>query len=260
VTREEATAGPGAGLNTVQKACAVLRALAGHRSPAALRDVAKAAGVNKVTAFRILGTLAGEGFVRRPANSRLYELGPEVLALSAALRRSPNLLDQARLALFQIAAASGDAAVLSVRSGIEAISVDRQTGDYPIQSNYLHPGTRRPLGIGAGATAILAALPDAEMLGLLDLLAPRLAAYPRLSLDDVRDQVAHVRRHGYAVVLDRIVEKMGGIAAPIRSPQGEALGAISIVALSERIEARLPALAELLLAKTAEVERLLAAA
>jgi DNA-binding IclR family transcriptional regulator len=247
------------GLNAVQKVCAVLRALT-SRSPAALRDIAEASGINKVTAFRILGTLASEGFVRRPANSRLYELGPEALAMSAALRRSVNLLDLARPALLQIAAASGDSVVLSLRSGAEAVCIDRQTGDFPIQSNYLYPGTRRPLGIGAGATAILAALPDPEMNGLLGLLAPSLAAYPRLTIGFVREQVAHVRRHGYAVVLDRIVERMGGVAVPIRAPQGDALGAISVVALSERISERLPSLAQLLLAKAAEIERLIAAA
>lgn len=242
----------------MQKVCAVLRALAGH-APATLRDVARISGVNKVTALRILGILAGEGFVRRPAGSRLYELGPEVLALSTALHRSQSLIDHARVALLQIAATSGDAAVLTVRSGADAVSVDRQIGGYPIQSNYLLPGTRRPLGIGAGATAILAGLPDEEVAVLLDLLAPHLQSYPRLPLSFVREQVEHVRQHGYAVVLDRVVERMGGLAAPIRGPGGETLGAISILALSERIEGRLPTLVELLLAKTAEVERLVAA-
>lgn len=255
----QAEDGAEASLNAVQKACAVLRALTG-RSPAALRDIAEAAGLHKVTTLRILGTLASEGFVRRPANSKLYDLGPEALAMSAASRRSVNVLDLARPALLQIARASGDSVVLSIRAGAEAICIDRQTGDFPIQSNYLHPGTRRPLGIGAGATAILAALPDREVESLLGLLTPGLADYPRLSIEFIRGQVAHVRNFGYAVVLDRIVERMGGVAVPIRSPQGDALGSISIVALSERIEGRLPSLAEVLLAKTTEIERLFAAA
>jgi DNA-binding IclR family transcriptional regulator len=251
--------GAEASLNAVQKVCAVLRALA-DRSPAALRDITEATGLHKVTAFRILATLASEGFVRRPAHSKLYELGPEALAMSATLRRSVNVLDLARPALLQLARASGDSVVLSIRAGAEAICLDRQTGDFPIQSNYLHPGTRRPLGIGAGATAVLATLPDREVESLLGLLAPRLAEYPRLSIGFIRGQVAHVRRFGYAVVLDRIVERMGGIAVPIRSPEGEALGSISIVALSERIEGRLPSLAESLLAEAAGIERLIAAA
>lgn len=64
-------------LNATQKVCAVLRALASH-APAALRDLAEAAELNKVTTFRILGTLAREGFVGRPPGSQLYDLGPEI--------------------------------------------------------------------------------------------------------------------------------------------------------------------------------------
>ena len=71
-------------LNATQKICAVLRALTGC-APAPLRDLASAAGLNKVTTFRILGTLVQEGFARRPAGTQLYDLGPEVAVLATAL-------------------------------------------------------------------------------------------------------------------------------------------------------------------------------
>lgn len=74
-----------ASLNATQKVCAALRALAG-RSPVALRALAEATELNKVTVFRILGTLAIEGFVQRPPGSRAYELGPGV----AVAIRSPD--------------------------------------------------------------------------------------------------------------------------------------------------------------------------
>ena len=173
----------------------MLRALAGG-APAPLRDLAAAAGLNKVTTFRILGTLVQEGFARRPP----YDLGPEVAVLATALASRVSLRAAASLSLARLAAQSGDTAVLSIRSGTEAICIDRQTGDFPIQSNYLYPGTRRPLGIGAGAQALLAALPAEEADRLLDSLAGKLAAFPRLSLPGVLEQVrragTRLRRHG----------------------------------------------------------------
>lgn len=248
-----------ASLNATQKVCAVLRALAG-RSPAALRDLAEATELNKVTAFRILGTLASEGFVQRPAGSRLYELGPEITVLATALGRKMDLRAAARLALLKLAAQSGDTAVLSIRIGTEAVCIDRQTGDFPIQSNYLYPGTRRPLGVGAGATAILAALPRAEGEVIVDLLAPKLEAYSRFTLALVRDHVQQARCCGHAVVLNHIVDKMGGIAVAIRSANGDVLGSFSILALSERIEARVQPLARWLHEAARDTERLLASA
>ncbi|MDQ2801773.1 MAG: helix-turn-helix domain-containing protein, partial [Pseudomonadota bacterium] len=240
-----------------QKVCAVLRALASH-APAALRDLAKAAELNKVTTFRILGTLAREGFVGRPPGSQLYDLGPEVAVLARALASRVNLRAASRPALVRLAAQSGDTAVLSIRAGWEAVCLDRQTGDFPIQSNYLYPGTRRPLGVGAGATALLAALPPDEGDMLVELLAGKLEPFPRLSVAVVRDQVEHARRCGYAMVLNHIVDQMGGIAVAIRSPEGEALGAFSILALSERIESRIQQLAAFLHEAAHDTERVIA--
>lgn len=245
------------GLNATQKVCAVLRALASH-SPAALRDVAGRSALNKVTAFRILGTLASEGFVRRAAGSRSYELGPEIAVLATALARRTDLRGAARSALLRLAAQSGDTAVLSLRVGTEAVCLDRQTGDFPIQSNYLYPGTRRPLGVGAGATAILAALPHAECEMVLGALPPKLAPFPRLSPELVQEQVQEARRQGHAVVLDRIVHRMGGIAVAISGPRGDVLGSFSVLALSERIEARVELLAQWLHEAARETERLIA--
>ena len=236
----------------------MLRALAGG-APAPLRDLAAAAGLNKVTTFRILGTLVQEGFARRPPGTQLYDLGPEVAVLATALASRVNLRAAASLSLAKLAAQSGDTAVLSIRSGTEAICIDRQTGDFPIQSNYLYPGTRRPLGIGAGAQALLAALPAEEADRLLDSLAGKLAAFPRLSLPGVLEQVRGARARGYAVMVDRIVEGMGGIAVAIRSPEGEPIGAFSILALSERITARTDHLVECLRDAARDTERILAA-
>lgn len=241
-------------LNATQKVCAVLRAL-GTSSPAALRDLAVAADMNKVTTFRILGTLASEGFVRRPAGSRLYELGPEITALAVAIAHKRDWRGPARAALLTLAGQSGDTAVLSLRAGTDAVCVDRQTGDFPIQSNYLYPGTRRPLGVGAGATAILAALPEAEADALLDALPSKLAAFPHLTPEAIREDVRIVRQRGYAVVLDRIVTRMGGIAVALRSPDQEVVGSFSILALSERIVSREAALVALLRSAANAAER-----
>ncbi len=246
-----------ASLNATQKVCAVLRALA-NRSPAPLRDLAEATELNKVTVFRILGTLASEGFVQRPAGSRSYELGPEIVVLATALNRTIDLRAAARLPLLRLAAQSGDTAILSIRAGTAAVCIERQTGDYPIQSNYLYPGTRRPLGVGAGATAILAALPRAESDMLIDLLVPKLKPYPRLTPAIVRDHVHQARQRGYALVLNQIVDKMGGIAVAIRSADGHVLGSFSVLALSERIEGRIQSLVHWLHEAVQETEALIA--
>ena len=236
--------------------CAVLRAL-GSLAPAELRDISRVAGLNKVTTFRILGSLVGEGFASRPPDTQLYDVGPEMVVLTASLAGRVDLRAVARPSLIMLAAQSGDAAVLSMRSGAEAVCVDRQTGSFPIQSNYLYPGTRRPLGVGAGATALLAALRPSEIEALLGTLGDGLQPFPNLTVQLIRAQVEDARNCGYALVTDLIVDRMGGIATAIHSPSGDIVGAFSILGLTERITSRIEYLVRLLRQASSDTERAL---
>jgi DNA-binding IclR family transcriptional regulator len=231
--------------NAIQKVCAVLRALGGH-APLRLSEVTVATGLNKVTALRILDTLIEEGFAERIETGRRYKLGRESLALAAGLKRPHDLRDLARPGMIRIAGACEDTVLLSVRSGDEAVCIERQIGAFPIRANYLDIGSRRPLGVGGGSTALLAWLPDAEIEALLEQVAGKLAPYPRLSLDLIRAGIAAARERGFALFIDLVIERMGGIGLPIRDPQGGIIGAFSIAALSERIRGRERELVELM--------------
>jgi DNA-binding IclR family transcriptional regulator len=238
--------------NSVQKGCAVLRALAAH--PALrLSELAAAAGLNKVTALRIVETLIEEGFVRRLDGPR-YELGAEALALAAA-RRPKNLRELARASLVRLAELSQDTVLLSVRSGAEAVCIERELGTFPIRANYLDIGSRRPLGVGAGSMALLAWLPDPEIDAVLGIVAPRLSTFSRLTVEDIRSEIASARRRDYVILLDKVIDKMGGIGIPLRSAGGDVLGAISIAALSERLREREAPLAEALQREAALIGR-----
>jgi DNA-binding IclR family transcriptional regulator len=130
--------------------------------------------------------------------------------------------------------------LLSTRSGIESVCVDREFGSYPIRANYLDLGMRRPLGVGAGSLALLAWLPDDEVDAVLQLIAPRIAKrYPRITADLLKIEVALSRQRGYALLLDVVVDQMGGIGVPVFGSDGRPLAAISLAALTSRITPRL---------------------
>lgn len=241
--------------SSVQKACRLLRALSDRRN-ARLTDIAAAAGFGKATALRLLAMLGREGFVVRNPQSKAYTLGTEVLVLGAALEARHDLRPLVRPSLIRLAGTYEDTAILSVPSGAESICVDLQYGNFPIRANYLEVGSRRPLGVGAGSLALLAWMPDAQIEAVLPLVAERLGRYPRITPRLLEKQVLAARKNGYAVLLDVVVEQMGGIAMPILGLDGAPVGAISIAALSERIRAREAALAAALKREVAACSRL----
>jgi DNA-binding IclR family transcriptional regulator len=140
--------------------------------------------------------------------------------------------------------------------GWESVCVDLCFGDYPIRANYLEVGSRRPLGVGAGSLALLSALDEDEARALLPLVRERLAArYPRFSAEALDAAAQRARKRGHAMLLDVVVEKMGGLGVAVRGPSGRAIGALSVAALNERIEPREQELAQALAEEARAIER-----
>ena len=224
-------------LSSVQKACRILGVLAdSHR--ARLTDISIKARLNKVTTLRILDVLMREGFVERDETNKTYRLGEQSLVLASAARKRDDLRVRARAALVRLAVFSGDTVLLSVRQGFEAVCIDRETGAFPIRAAYLDVGSRRPLGVGAGAMAVCAWLPDDELEELLKPVASRLSAYPGFTIKSILEDVRAARARGYVVFLDRIVDKMGAFAVPIIGLDGRPFAALSIAALTDRLTTR----------------------
>ena len=134
-----------------------------------------------------------------------------------------------------------DTAILSIPSGVESMCVDLELGRYPIRANYLEIGSRRLLGVGAGSLALLAFMPEREREAALDVVVAQLQCtqrYPRIDRRLLQAKIAESVAHGHAVLLDVVVERMGGIGMPIVGPEGRPVAAISIAALSDRIVER----------------------
>ena len=228
---------PGATTSSVERALRLLRVMSeGHA--ARLTDLAAAASLDKATALRLLDVLAREGFVSRDPTSKQFSLGPELAVLGASALRHFDPRPIARPSLMRLAGLFQDSVVLSLPSGIESLCIDVETGSYPIRANYLTVGSRRPLGVGAGSLALLAWMPDDERDAALTILSRQLGRYPRITQKLLRERVADARQRGHAVLLDVVVERMGGIAVPILDPEGRPVAALSIAALTERITSR----------------------
>lgn len=125
-----------------------------------------------------------------------------------------------------------------VKVGVEAICADRREGSYPIKTLVVDVGTRRPLGIGAGGTAILSSLNDDDIELAMAMNASRIAQFPGISKESVRDAVAWTKMNGYALTDVPTLTGVRAIGFPI-CPQGrQAIAAFSIAAVAPRISSQ----------------------
>lgn len=231
--------------NAIAKVCRLLKALT-EQSPQRLNEIAAATGLNRVTAFRILEELCAAGMVTKSGSPPRYDFGPEIVAMAGASARSLKFAEFARPSLLRLADLSGDTVVLHLRSNAESLCVEKIVGDFPIRANLLNIGSRRPLGVGAGSMALLAWLDPVERNALLDISCQHLANFPNFNRGRFEHYIEQSQRTGHVTMCDIIIDKMGAIAAPIRTHDGTIRASLSIAALSERIHQRERQLADAL--------------
>lgn len=227
------------GAQAVRRAIQVLQTL-GH-APVhgmSLRDIVERTALNKTTAHRVLGALVESQMVARAGTGgRNYRLGPGIYALGLVAGRGYSFRDAAELPCARVCEATSDTVYLSMRNGFDSICLSRHEGAFPIRTLTLTVGSVRPLGVGAGSLALLAALPDEDVDDVLAGIGTRLSAFPHYSPEFIRDLVSDTRARGYAHNDEHLIEGMSAMGLAIHHPTGELLGAISIAALSSRMDA-----------------------
>ncbi|MDY8110186.1 IclR family transcriptional regulator [Fulvimarina sp. 2208YS6-2-32] len=248
----------GHGAQSVDRALRLLSLIGRHSvDGATLARIVTESGINRATARRLVLALIRSRLVEQDARSRRYFLGEESYVLGVLAQRRFGFLDCALESLTALSRASGDTSFASIRRGNASVCLHREEGAFPIRTHALLPGQRHPLGVGAGAMAMLAALPDDEIAAVLSANAVILAEeFPAYTPEAIAHDIAFARRNGFVLNPGRVLANSWAIGIAVRYPGGTIAGALSVAAIDSRLgEARQGELAQLLSAEAAKVER-----
>jgi DNA-binding IclR family transcriptional regulator len=220
-----------AGTQAIRRAAAVLRAI-GKAGPegVSLADVARDCALARSTAHRILRCLVDERLASEPGPDKRYRMGELVHELSLAPSASVLEVAHWRPVITTIARRTGATAYLMRRSGVEAVCLAKADSQAFMRFVPVEVGQRRLLGVGAGATVLLAALDEEHCEQVIALIAPGLHAYPRLGPDSLRNAVRLARRSGFAVSQGTVVADGFGMGIAVPNVGGPPYLALSIAA------------------------------
>ncbi|HYP82759.1 IclR family transcriptional regulator [Variovorax sp.] len=236
------------GAQNMRRALQVLRTLASHHGEGmGVTEVMSATGLERSTAHRLLTCLVEEQFADRDPLTRRYRLGLDAMRLGfASLTRAP-VISTYEAHVQRLARISEDTVFLLVRQGDYSMCLKREDGAFPVKIFSTRVGDIRPLGIGVGGMAMLAALPDEE---IEQITARHAAAFEAagLTAERLSKVVARTRRSGYSEMLDTVTEGVAGVGAAILAGGATPFAAVSIASIKPRMSAaRRAELAELLL-------------
>ena len=248
------------GTQSVERALAIVKAIGVAAGDGmSLAAIAKTVSLNRTTTYRILKCLVQAGAVRSDSDSSRYFLG--ALALKLGLSALEPLQFRALFAstLIRIAETTGDTVFLLRRIGNDSLCVDRCLGSYPVKTLIVEVGTRRPLGVGAAALAIMQAMPNDEVQEVVRVNANRYPFFDT-SAASVLKAVRAAKEKGYVSTRVVGVEGVTAIALPILDPQGHAVAALAVAAIAQRMSlSRQAELVEIVSSEIREMEALLGA-
>ncbi len=220
---------------SVRKAITLLRATADD-DDANVSSLARAAGLPRATALRMIQTLEQEGFLLRiPGDDRVL-LGPELVRLARNSDQQLLLREVSRPIIADLVATIGETVTLSVVAPDAGLDVVLQVD----ASAHLRPqswvGQRFPLHASASGKILVATYGGER---LEQYLAEPLDGFTASTITDaeaLRTELDRVREQRYAVSRDEEEEGLTGIAAGILGPNEELLGVLSVGGPTQRLD------------------------
>lgn len=214
---------------------AVLEALAAAPEGSSLTAVARVTALPKGSVHRILGALAGVGFVAGRDQAKTYVLGPRLLRLLHLGAAPATVAPLVRPVLEDLVARFGETAFLAKLVGEDVRSVALAVPEEEGQS-YVQPGRVMPVHAAASAKAIVAYQPEDMIERVLARPLPRYTAKTSTDPAKVREELGRVRAQGYATCADELDPGVLSHACPLMLEGTGVLYSVGVVGLKPRLE------------------------
>jgi len=246
-----------AGPKVLEKTLRVLDLFTIERPTWSVTEVARELGMPTATAHRILRALEGRAYLAK-AGSR-YRLGFAAIDLGRRATASVDLRSRLRSVLRTLAGSTGETALLTVydENHHGSLCVDRIETTHSLRLT-IEIGRVTPIHAGASAKALLAFLDPSVIEDVLSQPLEGLGPGTITDANALREQLAEIRRRGWASSYEENNVGAWGIAAPIMVG-GRLIASIGFAApIARHSESEVRSLARLVREAAREAEMQLA--
>ncbi|MFD4603012.1 IclR family transcriptional regulator [Streptomyces sp. NPDC058464] len=201
-----------------------------------VNQVARDMGLSRSTVHRMLATLSHHHFVVQDEFSRAYKPGPALVDIGLSVVANMDIRALAHGALVRLRDETDETVHLATLRGAEVLYVDSVESNQVVRTGS-RIGWTLPAHATAAGKALLAELGEDDLAARFpseDLKSPTSRA-PQ-TLDELRKQLAEVRRRGYATNNAESEADVSAVAAVIRDKRGRARAAISTTAPQSRVD------------------------
>ncbi|HEY7735238.1 MAG TPA: IclR family transcriptional regulator [Candidatus Limnocylindrales bacterium] len=217
----------GNAVRSVDRAAALLLALGESQGEAGVTELARRLGLHKSTASRLLATLQRRGLVEQDDETGKYRLGIVVIRLAERAERTLDLRGIALPELERLARLTHETTGLGVVESEALLTVAQVDGPNLIAVGDW-TGRSTPLHCVASGKVLMAALAEREVLRLVRRGLVSYTERTIVQLEPLLEELARVRRRGYATAIGEYEMGLNAVAAPVHDARGTVIAAVDI--------------------------------
>ncbi len=202
---------------------------------AGVSEVATEVGVGASTSYRLLATLVEAGYVVRDAATRRYRLGPAMTA-PADREALQHCIEIATPHLAALRDAVGETVHLARLKGdaTDFVVVFESPAAMRVTSRI---GTAQPAHVTSAGKALLARLPDSELLARYPVDGlPGLTELSHTHRDEVMEDLAAIRERGYAKNTGESEPGITAVAMALTRPGGASIASVAVSGPESRMQ------------------------
>ena len=220
----------GGGIQSIERAFAILEEVARNRDGITLAELSKRVGLHNSTTFHLVRTMVSLGYIQQLKESKRYRIGRHLFTLAAGALDEIELVSLATPVLEGLTRATGECSHFAIRSGEDIVVLAKTAGTGMFQmANQV--GVVRPAHCTALGKVLLAALaPEQRERYLATHELKRFTTKTIVEPDALLRELEAVRRNGIGFDDGEFDAEARCVAVPVRDFTGQVAGAIGISA------------------------------
>lgn len=199
-----------------------------------IKELQEGTQLNRTTLYRILYTLRHEQVLELDPETGKYHLGMKIIHLASLLLKRMDIKMIAHPYLCKLRDSILESVHLVVLSNNLATFVDKVTASEDVNmGSYI--GWTAPLYCTASGKLLLSSKENEWIDSYLKKTEFKKYTEKTLYMKEVINDINEIRKRGYSIDAEEMIEGLTCFAAPVRSPFGEVIATVSISGATSRM-------------------------
>ncbi len=214
-------------VQALDRAFDILELISRERRGLALSEISSSVSLPRSTAYRLLASLQGRGYIEKDPVSNLYRLGLAFIELSSGLLHNLELKTEAESCLRRLSQQLDTTVFLAVRQDKEVVYYDK-VERYSDIRRYRIVGQRRPLYCTSLGKALLSGLDNDDIKELMGCGQFRTFTANTISnVTDLLKDIDLVKKRGWSLDNEEDQVGMMCVGAPVFDYRHSVIAAVS---------------------------------